>query len=307
MPTWRLKDFVQRGFFWPRPTSVRYGCGIIAVLAALVTGTTAGAQGLLRQAHFDAANVSISAPNSRYRLLHENGEVFFMPHQGQAAAPRLSDKVAMDGARSLGLTIGPSAAGQSANDRSEFTVSHQGDPQGMRLGRDRYLGFAIFFNGDFPPPTAEIIVCQVWQAYRNTPTGPPAFIVMVPGDKDLRFRLATRNDDSVRSLEVPLTRAAFVRDQWNSVVLHVLPRAKNDPSGPGWIEMWLNGNYIGGAMRSWGYAAANSLDRFDVRIGLYANPEPVAHSVWVDSVRWGTSRAAVDPGNAPVKPKIATH
>ncbi len=221
----------------------------------------------------------------------------------RTVAPWLSDKVAMDGTRSLGLTIGPSAPGQSGNDRSEFTVTHQGDPQGLRLGQDRYLGFAMFFNSqDFPTPTAEIIVCQVWQAYKNTPTGPPAFIVMVPDAKDLSFRLATRNDDSTKSVEVPLTHAAFVRGSWNSVVLHVLPRAKRDPAGPGVIEMWLNGIYLGGAKRAWGYAVPNSVDAFDVRVGLYANPEQVAHSLWVDRLRWGTSRAAVDPGDTPVKP-----
>lgn len=289
-------------------SSIRASFGFVAVLILLLAARSAGAQALLRQAHFDAANVNISEPNAAYRLLRENGATFFMPHQGQAGAPWLSDKVAMDGTRSLGLTIGPSAGGQTGNDRSEFTVAHQGDPQGLRLGQDRYLGFAIFFNQrDFPPPTAEIIVCQIWQAYGSTPTGPPAFVVMVPNARDLGFRLATRDDDSVRSHPVPLDHAAFRRGSWNAVVLHVLPRATHDPAGPGLIEMWLNGRYLGGARRAWGYAGANSLDRFDVRVGLYANPEPVAHSVWVDRVRWGTSRAAVDPGDSPVRPTAVTH
>ena len=283
---------------------IQFALGLIAALAIQLPGKTAGAQAVLREAHFDAVNVSIAEPNASYRLLRENGTTFFMPHQGQAAAPWLSDKVAMDGTRSLGLSVGPSVAGQSSNDRSEFTVTHQGDPQGLRLGQDRYLGFAIIFNNrDFPPATAEIIVCQVWQAYRNIPTGPPAFIVMIPNAKDLGFRLATRNDNSTKSVEVPLTHASFMRGRWNSVVVHVLPRAAYDPAGPGLIELWLNGMYLGGARRAWGYAVPNSIDAFDVRVGLYANPEQTAHSLWVDRVRWGTSRDAVDPGTAPVKPK----
>jgi hypothetical protein len=156
-------------------------------------------------------------------LLTENGETFNMPHQGQSSVPRLSDNVTMDGTRSPGLAIGPSAKGQTSNDRSEFTITHQGDAQGLHLGQDRYLGFAIFFNGsDFPPPTAEIIVCQVWQAYKKVPSG-AAFVVMIPNDKDLGFRLATRDDSSPKSVEVPLTHAAFERGVWNSVVLHLLP------------------------------------------------------------------------------------
>jgi hypothetical protein len=276
-----------------------------AVAAFQIAPVLSHAQPVLREAHFDAASDRITTPNASTRVLVENGETFNMPHQGQSSAPWLSDKVAMDGTRSLGLTIGPSAPGQTSNDRSEFTITHQGDTQGLHLGQDRYLGFAIFFNGsDFPPPTAEIIVCQVWQAYKEVPSGPPAFIVMVPNARDLSFRLATRDDSSPKSVEVPLAHSAFVRGAWNSVVLHVLPRAIGDAHGPGLIEMWLNGTYIGGVQRAWGYAVPNAVDAFDVRVGMYANPEPVTHSLWIDRLRWGLTRAAVDPGRAPVKPSI---
>jgi len=278
---------------------------VVVAAAFQVAPGLSHAQLVLREAHFDAASDRITTANASTRVLTENGEAFNMPYQGQSSAPWFSDKVAMDGSRSLGLAIGPSAQGQTSNDRSEFTITHQGDAQGLHLGQDRYLGFAVFFNGsDFPPPTAEIIVCQVWQAYKKVPTGPPAFVVMIPNAKDLRFRLATRDDSDTKSVEVPLTHAAFERGVWNSVVLHVLPRAIGDPRGPGQIEMWLNGAYIGGARRAWGYAVPNSVDAFDVRVGLYANPQPAAHALWIDRLRWGLDRAAVDPGLAPVEPSI---
>jgi hypothetical protein len=282
---------------------------LVAVAATLVLlGAAPGrAQLVLREAHFDAADDHITTPNEHYRLLSENGATFHMPFQQQASSPWFSISVAMDGKRSLGLRIGPSAPGQTANDRSEFTIVHQDDKASLHLGEDRYLGFAIFFNRtDFPPPRAEIIVCQVWQAYRpGAATGPPAFIVMRPNATNLAFRLATRDDRNTASVQVPLAHATFLRGVWNAVVLHVLPRAVGDPAGPGLIEMWLNGAYLGGVRRSWGYVTRNAVDRFDVRVGLYANPQPVAHTIWIDRVRWGLTRQAVDPGLAPVKPPTA--
>lgn len=276
---------------------------IAAAAAFLLLLRSIHARLILRQAHFDDAGTRIFTVNERVRALIENGEAFAMPHQGQSSPPWLSDKVAMDGTRSLGLAIGASAPGQTSNDRSEFTIVQQDDPRSLHLGQERYLGFAILFDGnDFPPPTAELIVCQVWQAYKTVPAGPPAFIAMVPHANDLRFRLATRNDSDPKSVEVPLTHASFVRGVWNSVVLHVLPRAIGDPLGPGQIEMWLNGSYIGGARRAWGYAVPDSVDAFDVRVGLYANPQPAAHALFIDRLRWGLSKSPVDPGLAPVKP-----
>jgi len=55
--------------------------------------------------------------------------------------------------------------------------------------------------------------------------------------------------------------------------------------------------------RFWGYAPSNgnSENNFDVRVGLYANPQPVAHSLWIDDVRWETKREVVDLGMNPVK------
>jgi len=81
---------------------------------------------------------------------------------------------------------------------------------------------------------------------------------------------------------VPLSPAKFERGTWNAVVLHVLPRAVGDPRGPGLIELWLNGIYLSEAHRFWGYAAPNSVDAFDVRVGIYASPQPAAHSLWID-------------------------
>ena len=264
--------------------------------ASYVLAAEPPSQPVLREAHFDAADDRIVNATATHRLLIEKGQSFNMPYQGQSAPPRLSAEVAMDGSQSLALTIGPSAPSQTQNDRSEFTVAHQGDPLALRLGEDRYLGFGVFFSeAGFPPPTAEIIVCQIWQAYRDHATGPPAFIVMEPNSDDLSFRLATRDDGDPKSVAVPLSRAKFVPGSWNAVVLHVLPRADGDPAGPGVIEIWLNGHHLGGALRFWGHTAPNSVDAFDVRVGMYGNPQPAAHSLWIDRVRWGLSRAAVDP------------
>ncbi|QQK03279.1 heparin lyase I family protein [Burkholderia anthina] len=254
------------------------------------------AESVIREPNFDNADSKISDFNGSYRLLSEGGRKFNMPYQGQSAQPQFSNRATRPGGRSLKLTIGPSAPGQKENDRSEFTLMHQGDPAGLRLGESRYIGFSIFFDEkNFPPPSGEIIVSQVWQAYKEKKTGPPAFIVMVPGKDDLSFVLATRDDTSEKSTQVPLGHVHFLRNTWNSVVLHVLPRAVNDPSGPGEIQMWLNGKYLGGAHRPWGYAVPNSVNAFDVRVGLYGNPQPVAHSVWIDQVRWGMTQESVTP------------
>lgn len=240
------------------PRSAKFALSRVSLVGAfviLLSFAATAQETLLRQAHFDAADIAIKDANSHYRLLMENGETFNMPYQGVAKKPWLSRSVAMDGDRSLGLSVGASKDGQTENDRSEFTVVHQGDKDALHLGQDRYLGFAIYFNThDFPPPTREIIVSQCWQAYLKNPTGPPAFLVMSPNRDDLSFQLATRSDDSPRSRLVPLTDAHFVRDHWNSVVIHVLPRAVGDRGGPGLIELWLDGKYLGGAHRFWGYA-----------------------------------------------------
>ena len=55
---------------------------------------------------------------------------------------------------------------------------------------------------------------------------------------------------------------------------------------------------------SWGYAVPTSVDAFDVRVGMYANPQATAHALRIDRRRWELTRAAVDPGLAPVKPSI---
>lgn len=260
---------------------------------------------VLKEAHFDAHSADISSSKSTYLIYRENGTLFNAPRQGQAEMPYLTTEVAMDGSRSLRLTIGPSARNQIENDRSEFTVVHQNDDNTLRLGQDRYLGFGIYFSDqNFSRPSGELIVCQIWQSYKKIPTGPPAFIAMNREGDDLSFRLATRSDASTKSQPVTLGRAAFVRGAWNSVVLHLVPRSINDPKGPGLIEMWLNGSYLGGSERPWGYSSANSIDAFDVRVGLYANPDPTAHTVWVDRIRWGTSKDVVDPGLNSTKPIV---
>ena len=268
----------------------------IGLILLLSMARPSFAESVIREPNFDNADGKISEFNGSYRLLSEGGRKFNMPYQGQSAEPKFSNRASRPGGRSLKLTIGPSAPGQKENDRSEFTLMHQGDPSGLHLGESRYIGFSIFFDEkNFPPPSGEIIVSQVWQAYKEKKTGPPAFIVMVPGKDDLSFVLATRDDTSEKSTQVPLGNVRFLRNKWNSVVLHVLPRAVNDPSGPGEIQMWLNGKYLGGAHRSWGYAVPNSVNAFDVRVGLYGNPQPVAHSVWVDQVRWGLTQESVTP------------
>ncbi|RQS33977.1 MULTISPECIES: heparin lyase I family protein [unclassified Burkholderia] len=268
----------------------------VALMLLLSMERTSCASSAIRESNFDDSDSTISEFNGSYRLLSQGGRKFNMPYQGQSSEPQFSRRAVRPGGRSLKLTIGPSAPGQTENDRSEFTLMHQGDPSGLRLGESRYIGFSIFFDEkSFPPPSREIIVSQVWQAYKEKKTGPPAFIVMLPGKDDLSFVLATRDDSSEKSTQVPLGHVHFLRNKWNSVVLHVLPRAVNDPSGPGEIEMWLNGQYLGGARRSWGYAVPNSVNAFDVRVGLYGNPQPAAHSVWIDQVRWGMTRESVTP------------
>ncbi|WP_176158504.1 heparin lyase I family protein [Burkholderia multivorans] len=272
----------------------RFAACVIGFILLLSMANTSCADSAIRDPNFSDSDSKISKSTKSYRLLLQGGRKFNMPYQGQSSEPEFSDRAAKPGGRSLKLTIGPSAPGQTENDRSEFTLVHQSDPSGLRLGESRYIGFSIFFDEkSFPPPLGEIIVSQVWQAYKEKKTGPPAFIVMVPGRDDLSFVLATRDDRSEKSAQVPLGHAHFIRNKWNSVVLHVLPRAIGDPNGPGEIEMWLNGQYLGGARRPWGYAAPNSVNAFDVRVGLYGNPQPEAHSVWIDQVRWGRTRESV--------------
>ncbi|WP_175786811.1 heparin lyase I family protein [Burkholderia anthina] len=248
----------------------------------------------LREADFGNNDGKVTEFNEHYRLFKRDGQTFNMPYQGQAAEPKVSDKAAKIGGRSLKLTIGPSAPGQTTNDRSEFTLVHQGDPLSLRLGEERYMGFSIFFDKkSFPPPKGEIIVSQIWQPFKEEKAGPVAFIVMVPEKDDLSFTLATRDDKSEKSTQVDLGHPRFLPNRWNSVVLHVLPRAINDPNGPGVIEMWLNGKYLGGSRRYWGHASSNFLDTFDARVGLYGNPQPVAHTIWIDQLRWGASKESV--------------
>lgn len=257
----------------------------------------------LAEAHFDSGAESIAKSKSTYWLYREKGNLFHIPSQGQSGFPSLSDKTAMDGSHSLRLSIGPSKSNQSDNDRSEFTVIHQDNPKTLQLGQERYLGFAIFFShSEFPPPTAELIICQIWQSYKSVPTGPPAFIAMNRQSPELSFRLATRDDGGSRSHIVPLSASSFVRNSWNSVVLRLLPRPINDPEGVGIIEMWLNGVYIGGSRRHWGYASKNSINAFDVRVGLYANPSSNSHAVLIDNIRWGESKISVGPGTQPSHP-----
>ncbi|PRE86562.1 heparin lyase I family protein [Burkholderia multivorans] len=268
-------------------------CGLLFLLFMSERSVAASA---LREADFGDRGGQVTQFNEHYRLFKHDGQTFNMPYQGQAAVPQVSDKASKIGGRSLKLTIGPSAPGQTTNDRSEFTLVHQGDPLALRLGEERYMGFSIFFDKDsFPPPKGEIIISQIWQPFKEEKAGPAAFIVMIPEKDDLSFALATRDDRSEKSTKVNLGHPRFLRNQWNSVVLHVLPRAINDPDGPGLIEMWLNGVYLGGSKRTWGHASLNFLNTFDVRVGLYGNPQPVAHTIWIDQLRWGTSREAVTP------------
>ncbi|WP_269505360.1 heparin lyase I family protein [Burkholderia sp. IMCC1007] len=266
----------------------------VSLFVLLFVSGRSMAASALREADFGNRDGKVTEFNEHYRLFKREGQMFNMPYQGQAAEPTVSDKAAKIGGRSLKLTIGPSAPGQTTNDRSEFTLVHQGDPLSLRLGQERYMGFSIFFDKKaFPPPRGEIIVSQIWQPFKEEKAGPVAFIVMVPGKDDLSFTLATRDDTSEKSTQVDLGHPRFVENQWNSVVLHVLPRAVNDPNGPGLIEMWLNGKYLGGSRRYWGHASPNFLDTFDARVGLYGNPQPVAHTIWIDQLRWGASKEAV--------------
>ncbi len=269
---------------------------------AILSAVTANAQ-VDREAHFENATIT-TRPGLTYRLLDEAGSRFHVPFGGVNKYPWFSASVHTDGIRSLGLQVGPSAIGQTENDRNEFTLVHQSNPETLRLNEGRYFGFSIYFPGtaDFGAPTNEVVVSQIWQAHDTTtgPKGPVAYLAMVRDTTDLSFNLRTRNDASPNASNVPMPAGTkFVRGAWNSVVIFILPKTVDSPT-LGRIRLWLNGTRVANNARHLGYAEVpgTTYNKFDIRAGVYRAPQAVKHTVFLDELRWGRSREDVDPGGA---------
>ncbi len=206
------------------------------------------------------------------------------------------------GGKALKAHVGPNtnaSEDRSGFDRSEFRMS---ECSADMFDSPRYIGFAIYFDGDVDQPLdakGNWLSFHQWRQCTSRAIPPINFGLqkgVTPPDGKVAVQLSIRADGDAINGGQPSHQYKTILDKnrWYRVALG----AKVDPSGDGFVRLWIDEKQVADFSGSIGQSEL--AQEMEIKCGIYRGGgvplENGADTIYFDEVRYGDSYAAVDPG-----------
>ncbi|MEQ7155147.1 heparin lyase I family protein [Brevundimonas aurifodinae] len=213
--------------------------------------------------------------------LTDNGWTYQLEYQSNGTKPALSTAQAYAGSSSLFMRISPDTDGQK--ERSEIRIT-----QGTPFGSERWLSFALYIPTNFQahPVDRWLMLAQVWQ---YSPASPPIALEFQPNTSNNLQLIVRNNDTGTSAPNIVKTGIAINKGAWNTVQLGFRLSTANT----GFVSVYVNGQLVHTYNGKVGYIENQSY--VTPKLGLYGSNSSALHEIWVDNVRYGSSRAETTP------------